>query len=121
MKIKVTTRKWATATQKRSLQKLANHVCSHYPKDKALHKAVRDTFKSMDAAASNWSKGWKKASAKKRGPARKSAPKRRTASRRRTSSSRWSKRGSRRAAPKRRTVRRRTTSGRRWSGRRKRA
>lgn len=104
MKISVPKKKWATTSHQRCWQKLANHVMSHYPKDAALHKAVRDSFKSMDAAATKLAKSSKKAAPARR---RKTTAKRRTTAR---------KRSARR--PAKRTARRRTTARRRAMRRR---
>ncbi len=95
MKISVAKKKWATTSHQRCCQKLANHVMSHYPKDSALHKAVRDSFKSMDAAATKLAKSSKKAAPARR---RKTSAKRRTTARKRTA-----------RRPAKRTARRRTT------------
>ena len=99
MKISVAKKKWATTSHQRCCQKLANHVMSHYPKDSALHKAVRDSFKSMDAAATKLAKSSKKAAPARR---RKTSAKRRTTARKRTA-----------RRPAKRTARRRTTARRR--------
>ena len=113
MKINVSAKKWQTATSKRSWMKLAAHIASHYPKDKALHTAVRGMFKSTDAAVSRYgSSVTKKRSTSKprRAAKRRSAPKRRSTVKRRTA---------RKSAPKRRTAARR--SMRRSPARRRRA
>ena len=109
MKISVAKKKWATTSHQRCCQKLANHVMSHYPKDTALHKAVRESFKSMDAAATKLAKSSKKASPARR---RKTTARRRTTARKRTARG-PAKRTARRAAPKRRTTARRRTTRRR--------
>ncbi len=99
MAIKVSSKKCFNASHKRSFQKLANYVTSHYPKDSDLHKAVRGAFKAMDDAAMKLSKGVKSASKRakpKRRTAKRSAPKRRSTKRR----------SMKRAAPKRRLQRR---------------
>jgi hypothetical protein len=112
MKISVSAKKWQTATSKRSWMKLAAHVSSHYPKDAALHTALRGMFKSTDAAVARNGAG----TAKKRSTAkRRPASKRRTAKRRAPAKRRTS---ARKAAPKRRSaarrpMRRRTASRRR--------
>ncbi len=107
MKINVSAKKWQTATSKRSWTKLASHISSHYPKDSALHTALRGMFKSTDAAVIRYGTGMKKKpSAAKRRPAKRRAP-----ARRRTAA--------RKAAPKRRTAMR--SSARRTTARRKRA
>ncbi len=100
MKIKVSNRKCHTTAHKRTCQKLAHHVVSHYPKDRVLHKAVRSVFQSMDQAASKLEKA--KSRPKRR--ARK-APKRM----RRTRVARRMKR----TAPKRRRAMKRTAPKRR--------
>ena len=51
MKIKVSTKKWHSASMDRDWKKLADYVCSHYPKDAKLHAAVRGCFTSADKAA----------------------------------------------------------------------
>ena len=92
MKISVPKKKWAQVSHKRSWEKLAGHVLKHYPMDKALHKAVRDSFKSMDACGSKLHKSAAKSTprkarktARRKSTARKrSAPKRRTTARRRS-------------------------------------
>lgn len=113
MKINVSAKKWQTATSKRSWKKLADHIASHYPKDKTLHAAVRGMFKSTDAAVARQAKS----ATKKRRPAakRRSAPKRRSTAKRRTAK----RRSARKAAPKRRSAARRTM--RRRPARRRRA
>ncbi len=105
MAIKVSSKKCFNASHKRSFQKLANYVTSHYPKDSDLQKAVRGAFKAMDDAAMKLGKGVKSASKRalpkrrtaKRRTAKRSAPKRRSTKRR----------SMKRAAPKRRVQRRR--------------
>ncbi len=131
MKINVSAKKWQTATSKRSWMKLASHISSHYPKDSALHTALRGMFKSTDAAVMRYGIGMKKKpSAAKRRPAkRRSAPKRRATAKRRAPAKRRStakrraparrRTSARKAAPKRRTAMRRGT--RRTTARRKRA
>ena len=108
MKINVSAKKWQTATSKRSWTKLASHISSHYPKDSALHTALRGMFKSTDAAVMRYGMGMKKKpSAAKRRPAkRRSAPKRRAAAKRRAPAKRRT--AARKAAPKRRSARRTT-------------
>jgi len=76
MKIKVTTKKYASTTHQRAFKKLADHAMNHYPKDTALHKAVRGAFQAMDDAAAKLGKDAKKSATAKRKPARKSARKR---------------------------------------------
>ena len=129
MKINVSAKKWQTATSKRSWTKLASHISSHYPKDSALHTALRGMFKSTDAAVMRYGTGLKKKpSAAKRRPAkRRSAPKRRATAKRRSTAKRapakrraTAKRraparrrtAARKAAPKRRTAMRRTSARR---------
>ena len=125
MKINVSAKKWQTATSKRSWMKLAAHIASHYPKDKALHAAVRGMFKSTDAAVSRYgSSVTKKRSTSKprRAAKRRSAPKRRSTAKRRAPAKRRStvkRRTARKSAPKRRTAARRTM--RRSPARRRRA
>lgn len=115
MKISVSKKKWYAKSHISSFEKLAKHCMEHYPKDVALHRAVKGCFKSMDACGA---KLWKasKATPKrptmkrrtmKRTTARRAAPKRRTATRRKTA---------RRSAPKRRTTAR--TTARRTTRRR---
>ena len=98
MMIKVTNKKCFAASHKQSWQKLAKHVMSHYPKDVALHKAVRGAFKAFDASAMKLRKGAAKTAKPKRRTAKRRIAKRRTA---------------RRAAPKRRTAKRRSIRRRR--------
>ena len=123
MKISVPKKKWAQTMHQRSFQKLANHVARHYPMDRALHKAVRDTFKSMDNAAMKLAKSAKKSAPKR---TRKSTAKRRTTARRATKRTTARKStpkrttARKRTAPKRRTTARRTTA-RRGNWRRRRA
>ena len=125
MKINVSAKKWQTATSKRSWMKLAGHVASHYPKDKALHAAVRGMFKCTDKAVNRYgtSMAKKRSTAKPRPAAkRRSAPKRRSTAKRRTTAKRRAparRRSARKAAPKRRTTARRTM--RRRPARRRRA
>ena len=124
MKINVSAKKWQTATSRRSWTKLASHISSHYPKDSALHTALRGMFKSTDAAVMRYGTGMKKKpSAAKRRPAkRRSTAKRAPAKRRATAKRRAPARrrtAARKAAPKRRTAMRRGT--RRTTARRKRA
>ncbi len=113
MKISVSAKKWQTATSKRSWMKLAAHVSSHYPKDAALHTALRGMFKSTDAAVARNGAG----TAKKRSTAkRRTASKRRSTAKRRAPAKRRT--SARKAAPKRRSaarrpMRRRTASRRR--------
>ncbi len=99
MKIKVSSKSWWTAAHKRSMEKLANHVVGHYPKDSQLHKAVRGCFKAFDKASTKLKKNAKSS------PKRRSA-KRSTSWRKRRSSVR--RRTARRATAKRRTTKRRT-------------
>ncbi len=130
MKINVSAKKWQTATSKRSWMKLASHISSHYPKDSALHTALRGMFKSTDAAVMRHGMSMKKkpSGAKRRPAKRRSAPKRRTTAKRRAPAKRRStakrraparRRTARKAAPKRRTAMRR--GARRTAARRKRA
>lgn len=125
MKISVPKKKWAQANHQRSFAKLAKHVMSHYPKDSTLHKAVRDSFKSMNDAAAKLEKGARKAAPKRarkrptrrRSTGRRSAPRkrstaRRSGARRRTARS-WAPK--RRSAPARRTARRRATRRRNYA------
>ena len=100
MAIKVSSKKCFNASHKRSFQKLANYVTSHYPKDSDLQKAVRGAFKAMDDAAMKLGKGVKSAS-------KRALPKRRTAKRRTAKRSAPKRRSMKRAAPKRRVQRRR--------------
>jgi hypothetical protein len=93
MKIKSPNRKSYTIAHKRNCQKVADHVATHYPKDKALHKWVRAMFKSMDQSVSKLEK------------AKPKSTRRRTTKRiRRTTGRRTIKR----SAPKRRRVMKRT-------------
>ncbi len=119
MKISVPKRKWAQVSHMRSWNKLAKHVMSHYPKDSTLHKAVRDSFKSMNDAATKLQKSAKKKAAPKR--ARKSTARRRTTARKGSARKSTARRSTaRRWAPKRRAAaRRRTTARRRVLRRRK--
>jgi len=110
MAIKVSSKKCFNASHKRSFQKLANYVTSHYPKDSDLQKAVRGAFKAMDDAAMKLGKGVKSASKRampKRRSAKRATPKRRTAKRRTAKRSAPKRRSMKRAAPKRRVQRRR--------------
>ena len=99
--------KWANGVQKRSFEKLAKHVMGHYPKDAALHKAVRGAFGSMSDAARKLKKSAapKRKTRSRKSPARRRAHRGRTAKRhtmkRRTMKRRTMKRAARRAAPKR--------------------
>ena len=77
MAIKVSSKKCFTASQKRSWQKLANYVTSHYPKDSDLHKAVRGTFKAIDDAAKKLGKASKKHAKPKRRAIKRTTPKHR--------------------------------------------
>jgi hypothetical protein len=97
MKISVAKRMWWTQSQWKSLERLAKHCMTHYPKDVALHKLARGAFKSMDECGRKLSK------------AAKATPKRRTMKRRATSK----RRPARRPTAKRRTVRRRRSMARR--------
>ncbi len=83
MKISVPKKKWAQASHKHSWERLAKHVMKHYPMDKALHKAVRDSFKSMDACGSKLQKSAAKSTPRKarKTTRRKSTARRRTARR----------------------------------------
>ncbi len=101
MKIKVSSKSWWTAAHKRSMDKLANHVVGHYPKDSQLHKAVRGCFKSFDQASMKLKKNAESAP-KRRTVKRRSTARRRTTARLRKTSRR---RTARRAAPKRRIKR----------------
>ncbi len=85
MKISVPKRSWAKASHVRHFEKLAKHVMNHYPKDTALHKAVRDSFKSMNDAATKLTKSARKAAPKRarKSTARRSAPRRGSTARRR--------------------------------------
>ncbi len=109
MKISVPKKKWAQASHKRSWEKLAGHVLKHYPMDKALHKAVRDSFKSMDACGSKLQKSAAKSTPRKarKTARRKSMARRRTTARRRTAR--------KRSAPKRRRTARRRNMRRKAS------
>lgn len=117
MAIKVSSKKCFTASQKRSWQKLANYVTSHYPKDSDLHKAVRGTFKAIDDAAKKLGKAPKKHAKPKRRAIKRTTPKRHKAKHRkvkRSPAKRRSvkrtpakRRGVKRAAPKRHTAKRR--------------
>ena len=100
MKIRVAKRKWFMGTDMRSFEALARHVTSHYPKDSALHKAVRSCLKSSSDACARMEKAHRK-SAKSRTMKRRTAPKRRTP-RRRTAKRTMPKRTARRRAPARR-------------------
>ncbi len=91
MKISVSKKKWYAKSHISSFEKLAKHCMEHYPKDVALHRAVKGCFKSMDACGA---KLWK---------ASKATPKRRTVKRTATR-----RKTARRSAPKRRTTARRT-------------
>lgn len=113
MMIKVTNKKCFAASHKQSWQKLAKHVMSHYPKDVALHKAVRGAFKAFDASAMKLRKGAAKTAKPKRRTARRAAPKRRIAKRRTARRAAPKRRTARRAAPKRRTAKRRSIRRRR--------
>ena len=97
MKISIAKRMWWTQSQWKSLERLAKHCMTHYPKDVALHKLARGAFKSMDECGRKLSK------------AAKATPKRRTMKRRATSK----RRPARRPTAKRRTVRRRRSVARR--------
>ena len=117
MNISVPKRKWATATHMRNCERLAKHVMSHYPKDSTLHKAVRDSFKSMNDAATKLEKSSRKAAPKRarksttrrrRTTARKAAPRKRTTVRRRTAKRRAP--ASRRTTARRRPMRRRKSA-----------
>ncbi len=110
MKISVPKKKWAQAGHKRCFEKLAKHVTNHYPKDSALHKAVRDAFKSMNDAALKLEKSAKKKAAPKRPRKRTTARKRATARKRRGVVRR---RTARRSAPRRRSAAARRTTARR--------
>ena len=73
MAIKVSSKKCFTVSQKRSWQKLANYVSSHYPKDGDLHKSVRGAFKAIDDAATKMRKDAAKTAKKRAKPKRRSA------------------------------------------------
>jgi len=110
MAIKVSSKKCFNASHKRSFQKLANYVTSHYPKDSDLQKAVRGAFKAMDDAAMKLGKGVKSASKRalpKRRTAKRRTAKRRTAKRSAPKRRSTKRRSMKRAAPKRRVQRRR--------------
>ena len=111
MKIHVGAKRWATVSQKRSFERLAQRVMNHYPKDSQLHKAVSDALKSMDQAASKLKKSAvakpKRKVAKRKAVRR--TTRRRTTAKRRTTTKR---RTARKSAPKRRTAKRRTTAKR---------
>ncbi len=112
MAIKVSSKKCFTASQKRSWQKLANYVTSHYPKDSDLHKAVRGTFKAIDDAAKKLGKASKKHAKPKRSAIKRTTPKHRKVKRspakhRTAKRSPAKRRGVKRAAPKRHTAKRR--------------
>ena len=110
MQIKVSNRKWYGTSQKRSWQRLANYVVSHYPKDSSLHQCIRGAFRSFDDCASKLAKsapkGSKRRTVRKRRKARRATPKRRTAKRRTARRSKPKRRTAKRTAPKRRTARR---------------
>jgi len=128
MKIKVTTKKYASAAHQRAFKKLAHHVMGHYPKDSVLHKAVRGAFQAMDDAAAKLGSGAKstpvkrkarRKSAKKRvarraGPARRSAAKRS----RKATPKVAVRRTARRSAAKRRSAVKRAVVARRAAPRR---
>ena len=101
MKIKVTSKKCFSGAHKRTWQKLANHVVSHYPKDSALHQAVRGAFRAIDASAVKLTKSAAKPA--KRRTAKRSTVKRRTVKRS----------TAKRKPAKRKTAKRRTASHRR--------
>jgi hypothetical protein len=107
MAIKVSSKKCFTASQKRSWQKLANYVTSHYPKDSDLHKAVRGTFKAIDDAAKKLGKAPKKNAKPKRRAIKRTTPKHRKVKRSTAKRSPAKRRGVKRAAPKRHTAKRR--------------
>ena len=106
MKIrKVANRKWYSATHKKSFEKLAGYVMSHYPKDAQLHKAVSSCYKSFDDAS------WKlaKSMSKAKRPMRKArrAPSKRVRRTRRTRKVAVSRSRKASKSPKRRVARRR--------------
>ncbi len=109
MKISVPKKKWAQASHKHSWERLAKHVMKHYPMDKALHKAVRDSFRSMDDCGTKLHKS-----------AAKSAPRkaRKTTRRKSTARRRTARRTARRPV-RRRSAPKRGTSARRRNWRRK--
>ncbi len=107
MQIKVSNRKWYGTSQKRSWQRLANYVVSHYPKDSSLHQCIRGAFRSFDDCASKLAKSAPK------GSKRRTVRKRRTAKRRTARRSKPKRRTAKRAAPKRPTARRRVVRRRR--------
>ena len=113
MMIKVTNKKCFAVSHKASWQKLANHVMSHYPKDVALHKAVKGAFKAFDASAMKLRKSAAKTAKPKRRTAKRTTPKRRTAKRRTAKRATPKRRTARRSAPKRRTAKRRVVRRRR--------
>ncbi len=96
MKISVSKKKWYAKSHISSFERLAKHCMEHYPKDVALHRAVKGCFKSMDACGA---KLWK---------ASKATPKRRTMKRRTVKRTATRRKTARRSAPKRRTTARRT-------------
>ncbi len=93
MKIKSPNRRSYTVAHKRNCQRVANHVATHYPKDKALHKWVRAMFTSMDQTVSKLEKAKPKTMRR-----RTTKPARRTTGRR----------SIKRSAPKRRRTMKRT-------------
>ncbi len=97
MKIKSPNRRSYTVAHKRNCQRVANHVATHYPKDKALHKWVRAMFTSMDQTVSKLETA--KPKSMHRRTIKRSAPKRRHTPRR--------AKGQRRT---RRTIRRRRSA-----------
>ncbi len=102
MQFKVKRSKWTTTTCVKRMQKVANHIFSHYPKDMDLHRAFCEAWRSVDKAGVT---AWNHA------PKARSVARRRAGTRRRTTRAgtwkRHHKRMARRAAPKRRTARRR--------------
>jgi hypothetical protein len=78
MHFKVKRSKWTTPTCVKRMQKVANHIFSHYPKDKELHKAFCEAWWSTDQAGT---KAWSQMPKKSTVTRRRTTAKRRTTSR----------------------------------------
>jgi hypothetical protein len=96
MQFKVKRSRWTTTTCVKRMQKVANHIFSHYPKDSDLHRAFCEAWRSVDkAGVMAWSHM----------PKRSSVSRRRTSPKRRTTRARmWKrhpKRTARRSTPRR--------------------
>jgi hypothetical protein len=102
MQFKVKRSRWMTTTCVKRMQKVANHIFSHYPKDSGLHRAFCDAWQSVDRAGAHaWSQVPKGSTMRRRTTSWKRRSTSRTAIWKRTP-----KRSARRATPKRRSGRR---------------